>query len=366
MQDNQKDIYIAPADFSSLEFYDNLFQSGFWGFFKARIENDAKAFKVSYRGKKFPLIIIQRRIDKNNIYIYAPRAPQLWLPESEQGPFLENLSSKLLPYISSEAVFIRYDTRWFTPYNDEDFYNERGQWVGPPRKRIREIRMNYFTSNKTLRKSSVDLLPPDTIHIDLTKDEENILSRMRQNTRNCIRRALRKGVVIRDAPLSRLPDWYNLYADTAERKGFPRINYDYFHFLFHYSYTYKNYVDDKSLAPEFRLLLAMSGEDLLAGIILGLYGKTAYYLYAGSSGEKRDYMPNYLLQWEAIKTARKSGCLKYDLFGIPPNNSPDHEQHGLYTFKTGFGGRIIHQRGCWDYPLNEELYMLTQSAEVVK
>ncbi|MEW5815662.1 MAG: peptidoglycan bridge formation glycyltransferase FemA/FemB family protein [Spirochaetota bacterium] len=37
--------------------------------------------------------------------------------------------------------------------------------------------------------------------------------------------------------------------------------------------------------------------------------------------------------------------------------------HGLYRFKTGFGGRIIHYPGCWDVPLNSLLYKSFKTAE---
>ena len=62
-------------------------------------------------------------------------------------------------------------------------------------------------------------------------------------------------------------------------------------------------------------------------------------------------MAVYALQWEG-----KNGCTEYDLFGISPNSDPSHPFYGLYRFKTGFGGRIYHRMGCWDYPLKAEEY----------
>jgi lipid II:glycine glycyltransferase (peptidoglycan interpeptide bridge formation enzyme) len=50
------------------------------------------------------------------------------------------------------------------------------------------------------------------------------------------------------------------------------------------------------------------------------------------------------------------GCRSLDLMGIPPDDRPGHPMHGLYRFKTRFGGSIRHRRGCWDYPLEEALY----------
>jgi lipid II:glycine glycyltransferase (peptidoglycan interpeptide bridge formation enzyme) len=36
---------------------------------------------------------------------------------------------------------------------------------------------------------------------------------------------------------------------------------------------------------------------------------------------------------------------------------------GLYRFKTGFGGRIIHRPGSWDYPYKALGYRLFAAAE---
>jgi lipid II:glycine glycyltransferase (peptidoglycan interpeptide bridge formation enzyme) len=92
-------------------------------------------------------------------------------------------------------------------------------------------------------------------------------------------------------------------------------------------------------------------------------GKEATYLYGASSNIKRNLMAPYALQWKAIQDAQSSGCIVYDLFGIPPNEDPDHPMAGLYRFKTGFGGSIIHRPGSWDYPCKPLLYTLFKRAE---
>jgi len=74
-------------------------------------------------------------------------------------------------------------------------------------------------------------------------------------------------------------------------------------------------------------------------------------------------MAPYALQWKAMRDAKEYGCTQYDLFGIPPDENPDHPMVGLYRFKTGFGGRIIHRPGSWDYPCKPALYALFCGAE---
>jgi len=67
-----------------------------------------------------------------------------------------------------------------------------------------------------------------------------------------------------------------------------------------------------------------------------------------------------------MQDAKEAGCRFYDLFGIPPNDDPDHPMAGLYRFKTGFGGRIIHRPGSWDYPYKKAVYALFNFAEALR
>ena len=114
--------------------------------------------------------------------------------------------------------------------------------------------------------------------------------------------------------------------------------------------------------PRVNLYIAYSEEDALSAIIT-LFTKTeAIYLYGASSNIKRNFMSTYLLQWQAILDAKEYGSLHYDFYGIPPENDPHHPMYGLYLFKTGFGGKIIHRPGSFDIPLSP-LYNLYELAE---
>jgi lipid II:glycine glycyltransferase (peptidoglycan interpeptide bridge formation enzyme) len=102
---------------------------------------------------------------------------------------------------------------------------------------------------------------------------------------------------------------------------------------------------------------------VLAGIVTLFRGPEAVYLYGASSDKKRNLMPAYALQLKAIKDAKNFGCKKYDFFGIPPGNNKLHSKSGLYQFKTGFGGKIIHRLGSWDYPINFMIYKIFRIVE---
>ncbi|MEV3321079.1 peptidoglycan bridge formation glycyltransferase FemA/FemB family protein [Paenibacillus larvae] len=80
---------------------------------------------------------------------------------------------------------------------------------------------------------------------------------------------------------------------------------------------------------------------VVSGAIEAFAEKSSWYVYGASDNVFRDYMPNYLIQWEMMKEAKKRGCTMYDFGGISGDLSPDNPLWGLYKFKKGFGGQFL-------------------------
>lgn len=337
-----------------------LFQSGFWASFKESIGTETRCFMISADGIDIPLVALLRVGPARIRYAYVPRGPAICLDEDRRGAFLEELSEALRGFLPDDIACVRYDTDFPSPYVDAEYWTRTSQSKGAPRAEIRELRMNFGTKERNLRKAPVDHLCPDTVLIDLRLSEEQILARMRQTTRNCIRRSMRGGVEYRRQAADWIPRWYSLYSGTARRKGFYCESREYFTELFRRSSEYRG-----RSPPEFIILSAEKDSVALAGAILGVMGTKGYYLYAGSSESMRECMPNYGLQCEAMRLLRESGCTEYDLMGVPPNGDPGHSMFGLYTFKTGLGGAIAHYCGCWDYPFNHADYSYLVSVETL-
>ncbi|MFW5690105.1 MAG: lipid II:glycine glycyltransferase FemX [Spirochaetota bacterium] len=194
-----------------------------------------------------------------------------------------------------------------------------------------------------LVRAPVEVQPPTTVIVDLDRDEERILAAMHKKNRYNIRLAERKAVRVRRATADELPRWYELYEETARRDAIAIHSFAYYAHLFELA----------SSVPEPRLVLYLAEHEgeVLAGIIVVHHGDGATYLYGASSDRKRNLMPNYALQWHAMQAARAEGMRWYDFFGIPPADDPSHPMHGLYRFKTGFGGAIVSRLGAWDVPL---------------
>lgn len=337
---------------------DILFQSGFWADFKESLGQEARCFMIERAGVRDSIVVLLRVGPAGERYAYVPRGPRAAMAGDGAGACLEELSEALRPELPTDLACVRYDTEFPSPYTDGEYWTANGQWKGAPRTALRELRMNWGTKRGNLRKSPLDHLCPDTVIVDLRGTEEALLARMRATTRNCVRRAFRSGVEYRRRGRDWLPEWHRVYADTARRKGFYFEGLPYFERLFD-----KAAAPSGELRPEFRMLSASKDGVPLAGAIVGIMGRRGYYLYAGSVPERRECMPNYGLQWEAIRLLRDSGCTEYDLMGVPPNGDPNHSMYGLYTFKTGLGGTVVHYCGCWDYPFDGERYERLVNAE---
>jgi lipid II:glycine glycyltransferase (peptidoglycan interpeptide bridge formation enzyme) len=343
---------VALEELSNAE---NLMQSRFWGRLKRRRGDSPYAFRLSAAAGETGLLALVHELP-GGCYAYLPLAPDLWVTPEQRGSFLEELSGLLAEHLPRDCRFIRFDLPWETPYaagEAGDFDTADGR----PAPHIRELRMNFGTSSRNLRKAPTDIQPADTLRLRIDRDEARLLRGMKSKTRYNIRLASRKGVQVWDVGSEKLEQWYRLYRETAARKGIVLHGIDYFSDLFQ---TFRRHSTPNL---DLRLLLAESSGTPLAGIILALHGSVATYLYGASGEAGRGLMPAYRLQWEAIRLARAESCTLYDFFGIPPAPQPAHPMYGLYRFKRGFGGSRLSRQGCWDYPLDETEYLRYAEAE---
>ena len=197
----------------------------------------------------------------------------------------------------------------------------------------------------------------NTALLDLTPKEDVLLERMKPKGRYNIRLAERRGVRIVEGGLDDLTVFYALYAETGKRDGFLVRPFSY------YEATWRAFMqpaDEQS--PAARLLLATVEGETVAGLILFLFGPTAWYMFGASSERQRQLMPNHLLQWEAMRLAASKGCTRYDLWGAPDVLEESDPMWGVWRFKEGLGARFAPHIGAWDFPVSGPLYWSYTSA----
>jgi lipid II:glycine glycyltransferase (peptidoglycan interpeptide bridge formation enzyme) len=206
------------------------------------------------------------------------------------------------------------------------------------------------------RRSPHSIQPRRTLVVSLAGGEAKILGRMKAKTRYNIGLARKKGVRARPANGPEDIDHFTaLMAATGARDVFAVHAPDYYrqaYALFH-------------ARGWCELFLAEYQGQVLAGAMAFAHGRGAWYFYGASSDRERNRMAPYLAQWEAMRWARSTGAVSYDLWGVPDEDEAALEAEfearhdglwGVYRFKRGFGGRLVRSVGAWDRVYSPVLY----------
>ena len=296
---------------------------------------------------------------------YIPLFPKLPFAEQtadeqtiEFANLLSDIAKALKPQLPSNTIAIRFD-----PYIDFESIEERDLFkVG--------MKTVAYADRLKLRKNKVDIQPPDTTLVDLTATEDEILERMHSKWRYNIRLSERKGVLIHrylgnDINLSeKIDKFYELTKETNARDGNSSHAKSYYEDLIKSS---AKEIESGNDVPLVSLYIAEHEGEEIASIMTLFSHDEAIYLYGASSNHKRNLMPNHLLQWTAIKDAKAYGSKFYDMYGMPPEGEDEnHPMHGLYMFKTNFGGKIIHRPGSYDVRIKALTYGLYNFAETLR
>ncbi len=186
----------------------------------------------------------------------------------------------------------------------------------------------------------------NTMTLDLMQDEDTLLAHMSQNTRRKVRTAEKKGVTVRAATDADLPILYDLYRLTGERDRFLIRPSSY------YELAWRSFME----AGLAHALIAEFKRKPIAHVILFHFGRKCWYFYGASSNDERERMPNYLLQWEAMRWAKAQGYAIYDMWGAPDVFDGSDSMWGVYEFKRGFRGTVTRHVGAWDYAPYPLLY----------
>ncbi len=346
-------------------------QTAFWSAVKNKLGSGTLA--VNFKARKQDLytnvetdgivnsdvLVILQHLNQIDCIAYVPYGPELEPFEEYQGPFLEDLSESLRSFLPKNCILIRYDLCWESYWaKQETRFGAEGHWWGEPEKQAKELRFNINTVNWNFKKAHFNILPSNTIYLNLQPELDTILGRMKPKTRYNIGLSAKKGVVVHSAGMESIHLWYDLYRETALRNRILLNELKYFEAIL----TAR--AENSSSPAEVQLLIAELDQEPLAAMFLIITGHRGSYLYGASSDYHRNCMATYALQWAAIRISKAKACTEYDMFGISPAPDPAHPLYGLFKFKSGFGGDLYHSLGCWDYPLDAVRYEQFRSQEL--
>jgi lipid II:glycine glycyltransferase (peptidoglycan interpeptide bridge formation enzyme) len=201
--------------------------------------------------------------------------------------------------------------------------------------------------------------------LDITKSEEELLRKMRKTTRYSIRKAEKEGVTIEKYPMSNnqspisnrhfpiinlqspIDLFWSIYEETANREGFTPFSKSFLQHEF----------DEFNRHDNALFLFGKINGKTEAAALVDFTKSTGFYHQGATSHHKVPV--SYLLQWEAIREAKKRGCTHYNFWGtLQPGRTPKN-WHGLSLFKQGFGGYQVDYVPTQDYIINPLKYFLS-------
>jgi peptidoglycan pentaglycine glycine transferase (the first glycine) len=196
--------------------------------------------------------------------------------------------------------------------------------------------------------------PYTTLLIDLRKDLNDILARMRAKTRYNIHLAERSGISVREGTEQDLSIFYRTLLATRERQNFTEYPEEYWN-RFYRTFSACGYT---------KLFFSEYSGEVISSILLVNFGDTVIFKKGGWMGNHKELHPNELLHWEAIQWAKHQGYHYYDFEGILPEAAKAIQQEGsipkifqgtVTWFKLGFGGKVTFYPGAFDYFYNPVL-----------
>jgi lipid II:glycine glycyltransferase (peptidoglycan interpeptide bridge formation enzyme) len=198
-----------------------------------------------------------------------------------------------------------------------------------------------------LRRAPADVQPHLTWMLDLTQPEEKILAGMRSTSRNLYRNIHKKGVSFEvSTDPADIAVLLRFLHDVSERAEFKAQS-------------------DSYLAQAARTLMPagaaklfiarLEGEPIAAALSYDT-PTTRVYAHAAADDSHRKLNAGIPLVVTMMMDAKASGQELFDMWGVAPEDEPEHPWAGFSRFKRSFGGFEVEYPGTWDLPVNKPMY----------
>ena len=190
-----------------------------------------------------------------------------------------------------------------------------------------------FRAPEGWRRSTNKILSADTILLDITKSESDLLAAMAKKTRQYIRKSASEGITIRRVTSTKdVEECLHMYEQTADRAKFN-------------VHTRQYYLDVASQMGDHAPLFAAYVDGTpVAFLWMAVSADVAYELYGGMNDDGQRLRANYALKWYVIRKMKEWGLSEYDFGGLVAG--------GVATFKQGWTDEMTVLTGTFDKPLS--------------
>jgi len=319
-----------------------------WGEFQKKEGNKIWRWGI-YDGNKPEGVVLAVRIKaKRGTFLFIPHGPVI----KNQNPSfkiqtLNTLMAGLKKIARIEgAAFIRISPIWERNKENESIFKDLG-----------------------FKEAPIHMHPELTWELDTTPKEEELLAKMRKTTRYLIKQAQKnKDIeIIKSANPGELELFDRVYAETARRHNFTPFSLNYL------KKEFASFINDGQIL----IYLGKYRNKVVSCAAIVYWQRIGFYHHGASLSEYNKIPVSYLLQWEAIKEAKKRGCNIYNFWGVAEKNWKleignwkfgKHPWQGLSMFKMGFGGRAKEYVKTQDFVLSPRYYFnyLIEKARKIK
>ncbi|MDH5266415.1 MAG: peptidoglycan bridge formation glycyltransferase FemA/FemB family protein [Candidatus Bathyarchaeota archaeon] len=173
-----------------------------------------------------------------------------------------------------------------------------------------------------------------SVHINLRKEVDALWSDVKSGCRKRIKRAIRKGIVVRKVETVReLKEFYQIYLTTARRRSFFPFPFQFFEVLW-------TQLEPRGLA---QLLIALNNMSVIAGRVnVKFRGKVTTFISC-SLKEFWKLNPNHALLWHSIVKSKEENAHTFSIMHLQSSKPKSSDAIDYHTFKTSFGGSLVKE-----------------------
>ena len=192
----------------------------------------------------------------------------------------------------------------------------------------------------------------ETVEVDLTPSEEDIMQAMGKTGRKKLRRTLRDDdfVMTEERDISRegFDELYAIYRETADRDGFGIYPVELYYSML------------QTLGDSARLFVARRKDETgapgraVSWVLSTFYDGVGQDYYGGSNLEGFETNAALRLKWHILMSLKADGGVRYDMMGVGSAKAP--ELMGVRQFKLQFAEETTPVAPSYDVPIKLVTY----------
>lgn len=291
-------------------------QSWNWGEFQKDVEDKIWRPGVYDGGLKAAALVIKVKA-KRGTFLFIPHGP---IGEKNIFPVLIEELKKLAR--KEKASFIRVAPIWERTQENKKIFKDL-----------------------SFRNAPTHMHAEATWRLDLRPSEEELLMNMRKTTRYLIRKAQKNEdiQILQSKKVEDIEIFNEIHQEVVKKHHFTPFSLGYL----------KNEFSAFNQDNKISLFLGKYKNKIIASAFVIFWSRMGFYHHAALSVKYHKIPIAYLLQWEAIREAKRRGCVLYDFWGyVSPKEQPNHPWAGPTLFKMGFGGYKEEYVKTQDLPLS--------------